>query len=150
MGALFTNDYVDERLVNGEIANPVGADSILLSCSIGLCSTNFTPSRTTTLAALVAGEPGYTGYARKAVTWNKASRDAGGAIQSLGTAAEFRPTDGVTPATVYVVFGVLSNGSLGFCGPLDDAPVALNDQFSNLIVTLAWKPTSGGLSTDVP
>lgn len=150
MGVLFTNDYVDERIVNGEINNTPGSDSILYSCSIGLCSINLAFGRTTTLAALTAAEPGYSGYTRKAVTWNAASRDSGGLIQALGTVPEFRPTNGNVPATIFGIFGVLSNGSLGFCGPLDDAPVALTDQFSNLVVTLAWKPTSGGLVTDLP
>ena len=109
-----------------------------------------TYNRNTTLASLTGGEPGYSGYARQAVTWNVASRDAGGLIQALGTVPEFRPTNGTTPATIYGIFGLLSNGSLGFCGPVDNPPVALTDQFSNLVVTLAWKPTSGGLETQLP
>lgn len=150
MGVLFTNDVLDERIVNGEINQAPGADSVMFSCSIGLCSINLAWGRGITLAQLTAGEPGYSGYARKAVTWNAASRDAAGNIQALGTVPEFRPTNGNVPATIQGIFGVLSNGSLGFCGPLDDAPVALNDQFSNLVVTIAWKPTSGGLVTDLP
>ena len=150
MGILFTNDALDERIVNGQINNTPGSDSVLFSCSVGLCSINLAWSRTITLGNCTAGEPGYSGYTRKAVTWNAASRDASGKIQAIGTVPEFRPTNGNTPATIFGIFGVLSNGSLGFCGPLDDAPVGLNDQFSNLVVTLAWKPTSGGLVTDLP
>jgi hypothetical protein len=150
MGALITNDYVDEQLVNQATGSATTTPSILNSATLGLCSITLGLTRTTTLAALTAGEPGYAGYARKPITWTAAARDGGGLIQSLGTVPEFRPTNATVPATIFCIFGVLSNGSLGFCASLDRAPISLADQFSNLVVTLAWKPTSGGLESNLP
>jgi hypothetical protein len=150
MGQLFTNDALDEKIINGETNNTIGADSVLFNATVGLCSVGLTWGRGVTLAQVLAAEPGYSGYARKAVTWNAASRDVAGNIQALGTVPEFRPTNGNTPAIIQGIFVLSSSSTLLANGPLDDAPVALTDQFSNVIVTLAWKPTSGGLVTDLP
>lgn len=147
---LTTNDYVDEQMVTDLVGTGTPTVGLLHSCSIGLTSSSIAITRTTPLSAFTAVECAFGGYARQAVTWTAPVRGANGLMEAIGEVGIFQANGSSSPQSAYALFCVLSNGSLGFAGPLDGAPIPFNDQYDILAITIGFQPESGGLSASLP
>jgi hypothetical protein len=150
MQTVFTNSILDLLLANNQTGHATPGTGILGSGSVGLVtsdSVNYGYNNDT--LGMLASEGGYPGYARKAITWNAASIADDGTVEAVGVVPEFRPT-GSSSINAYGLF-LTSSDSANIVGngPLDGAPAPMGDTNSALVVTLRWRPTTGGLSVDV-
>lgn len=150
MQSLFTNDAFDLRIGNNLTGNSTVGTAPLGSASVGLVSSDSVPfNRDTTLAELTPIEGGYTGYARKPVTWNAASISDDGTVEMVGTVPEFRPTGASTVSMFGLFLTGLDSATLAGCGPLDGAPTPMIDGNSAIVVTIRFRPATGGLTSDI-
>jgi hypothetical protein len=132
----------------------VAADVIagdLATATVHLGKTDMTVDRNTTKTELTATEADYTGYAAETVTWLAPSLADDGNIEVIGTVGEFRPTDDVVDNAIYTLW-VLSADTgtpLCFAARFDNAPLPMAGPLDSLIVTLRWRPQTGGLVVTV-
>lgn len=150
MAAIFTNDTFDLRIANNLTGHSTVGTAPLGSGSIGLVNSDTLGlDRQTTIAELEANEGGYAGYARQPITWNAASLTDDGTVEMVGTAPEFRPTGSSTVNMFGLFVTGLDSATLVGCGPLDGAPAPMGDAFAALVVTVRFRPSTGGISVDV-
>lgn len=128
----------------------IGDDAIaatLAGVLVGLFQTDITVDRDTTLAELVAGIATFDGYAQEVVTWGPATINDAGEIEFQGLVGEFRPTGSVTPNTIYGYYVQVpgGGGALLFAGRFDNPPLPMGSTLDNIIVTLRWRPQTGGV-----
>jgi hypothetical protein len=101
---------------------------------------------TVTLADLVAGKATYTGYVQGVITWLAPSVADDGTPEIVGTIPEFRPTDSVTPNTIYGVYILNAGGTkVYFAGPMNSGPVPMGGVLDSLLITLRIRVTAQGL-----
>lgn len=87
----------------------------------------------------VAGDftaPTYTGHGAKTVTWLAPSMSDAGTPEVIGTLAEFRPTDGVTPNTVYGITLKTSGGSLRAASRISVPGIPLQSSMDSILCTI--------------
>lgn len=127
----------------------VGGDAVAATLGapvLKLFQVDLTPDRDTTLAILDAAEADYVGYVPPTPTWSAATISDDGEIEYQATAPEFRPTNGVTPNSIYGWY--LTNtaeNALLFCGRFDGAPLPMVSALDNIIITLRWRPGTAGV-----
>lgn len=81
-------------------------------------------------------ETTYTGHADKLITWLPPSIADDGSPECIGTVPEFRPTDDVTPNTVYGLIIIDSGGVMFEGGRFDDAPLPMESDLDSIVVTI--------------
>lgn len=123
------------------------ADTKALSPFVGLkadlCQVDVPINQATLLATLVAGIATYTGYAQGVVTWALPSVSAEGIVEVVGTMTVFRPTDGVTPNVIYVIYFTESvSGALAFAQRFDNAPLSMGSALNQIEVTIRYRPAT--------
>lgn len=138
---LVGNDAFDVRAGADVIAGDLDAATVHLG------KTNITVDRTTTKADLTATEANYTGYAAEAVTWLAPSVADDGGVEVVGIVGEFRPTDAVVDNAIYTlwVLSAVTGTPLCFCARFDNAPLPMASPLNSLVVTLRWRPQTGGI-----
>lgn len=82
----------------------------------------------------------FTGYAEQAVTWSAPTIGTDGLMEAVGTVPEFRPTDAVTPNSIYGAYLVDGDDSLAAVGRFDDAPVAMGSPLNKIELTVRFIP----------
>jgi hypothetical protein len=88
------------------------ADILSAEVYMRLLSSNVTINSTTTLAALLAGEASFTGYAKvQLTTWGSPVIDGSGAASSTCTQGQFTPTAGGGSGNLYGYFLTDSAGT---------------------------------------
>lgn len=78
----------------------------------------------------------YTGHGNEQITWLTPSIADDGTPEVIGTAGEFRPTDDVTPNSVYGVLIVTSGGDLVEAGRFEDAPLPMQSDTDAILITV--------------
>ncbi len=128
----------------------VAAVGYLNGAEIHLTKTELALPPDIPLAALVAAEADFTGYAAPTITWDTPGLSADGTVEVLTTPVIFQPTDAVTPNNIYAVF--ITNAAVSawyFVGPVDNAPVPLPDALHQCIVTIRYRPATNSLSVTI-
>lgn len=116
----------------------------LMGAKAGLYNQNIPVTPTTTLAALVAALPVFTGYATKAITWGTPSIADDGTVEVLGTLAAWAPTDAVNPDTIFGAYICDSTSTNLLQGGLFvGAPLPMIDTTSRILLTLRYRPGAG-------
>jgi hypothetical protein len=138
---LVGNNAFDVRVAADVIAGD------LATATVHLGKSNMTIDRNTTKADLTATEANYTGYAAEAVTWLAPSLADDGNIEVVGTVGEFRPTDAVVDNAIYTlwVLSATTGTPLCFAALFDDGPLPMAGPLNSIVVTLRWRPETGGL-----
>jgi hypothetical protein len=117
----------------------------LAGATVHLFASNTPVNRDTIKADLLAGEAAFTGYAMKTVTWGTPARSSDGQIEMTGIMTAWRPTDAVTPNTVYALWlAKLTSGDVLGVATFDN-PVPMQDALDELIVTLRFRPLTNSL-----
>jgi len=101
------------------------------------------------VATSVAGDfdaPTYTGYADEVITWLAPSVADDGTIEVIGTVGEFRPTDGVTPNSVYGALLLTGAGVLMMGGRFDDAPLPMENATNAILLTVRFRPADQSIA----
>lgn len=92
----------------------------------------------------------YVGAVPLAVTWLAPSVSDDGHVEVVGTIPEFRPTNSVTPNTVFGV--LLTNGagtSLLIGGRFDNAPLPMNSNLDAIVLTVRVREDITGFGVTV-
>jgi len=87
----------------------------------------------------------YTGHADKLITWLAPSVADDGSPECIGTVPEFRPTDGVTPNSVFGALVIDSGSVMMEGGRFDDAPLPMNSALDSILVTVRLRFLSDSL-----
>jgi hypothetical protein len=141
---LIGNEHLDVTVAGDATGSTSFAYGGLHLLTVRLFQDDLTPTRETPLDVYEAAEADYPGYAAGNCSWGVPSRADDGTIEVLGVVPEFRPTDGSNPNTIFGLFSVLGDGSLGFAGRFDDAPFPMGDHLDQLTITLRFRPDNGG------
>lgn len=146
----FTNNTLDLELINNQTGSATPGTAALDGGFVGLINSDtVTLGRDTTAGDCTINEGGYAGYAREDITWNAASLADDGTPEAVGIVPQFRP-NGSSTINIYGFFLMASDSvTLLACGQLDGAPLPMADATSAIVVTLRWRPTTGGISVDV-
>ena len=130
------------------VANAVGSDtthSTLQHGTVRLCTADIAYDINTTLADINSNSPTYQGYADGTATFAAPNLSADGVVESLGSVHEFRPTGSDSPNTIFGLGFILGDGSLGFTGRFDNAPIPMVDTTSVIQLTLRYRPEQDGI-----
>jgi len=139
---LSNTQQMDLDLAASGIAS-VAALGCLNAAKCHLFQNNIVVNRFTTLAALAAAEATFAGYAAAAITWGAPSVADTGEVEVVGTVPQFRPTNAVTPNSIWGLYVTDSaNAKLYFAGTFDAAPLAMGDNLHTITVTIRWKPAT--------
>ncbi len=127
---------------NGLVA-AAGVGALHLA-KVDLFQTNIAVDRNTPLGTLVAAIATFAGYAQGVVAWNAPSRADTGEIEVVGILPEWRPSDSVTPNSIYGLYMTNAvGGALLAVGLFDNPPLPMNSALDAIIATLRWKPKTG-------
>ena len=150
MAGFFTNNVIDLELANNQTGHATPGTGLLDSASIGLVNSNSVQlNRNTEMADLLPVEGGFPGYARQEVTWNGASIADDGTVEAVGVVPEFRPS-GSSTVSIWGLFMTSDvSTTLVGCGPVDNPPTPMVDGTSALVITMRWRPQTGGVTVDV-
>lgn len=119
-----------------------GAAGPLNGAKLGLSQTNVNPTPETPITAYEAAS--FTGYAQKTITWLEPSVADDGTPEIVGTVTEWRPTDAVTPNSIYVLLVLTSGGALYAAGRFDTAPLPMGSALDQIIPTIRIRLTASG------
>lgn len=97
----------------------------LTGATMNLFTNNIDPTPTTPLTAYDLAD--YTGNGTEVITWNGVSISDGGEPEIVGVVGEFRPTDAVTPNTIYGCLLLDGAGALLAACKFLDGPRPMGD-----------------------
>lgn len=141
---LANTQQVDQDVAASAIAS-VAAIGALNAAHLHLFQSNVACNRNTTLAALLAAEATFAGYAAQVITWQTPSVADAGEVEVIGTVPLFRPTNSTTPNSIWGLYITDSaNAKLYFCATFDTAPLPMGDNLHTVTVTVRWKPGTTG------
>lgn len=115
----------------------------LVGATVGLFQNNIVPNAATVFADLV--EADYTGYGTEAVTWLAVDISDDGFYEITGTVGEFRPTDAVTPNSVFGFYLTGVGGIFLGAGRFDNPPIPMEDAFDHIIPTPRIRVSPSGI-----
>jgi len=115
----------------------------LVTAEIELFTNNFQPTRSSVIGDFDL--PTYTGYAAEAVTWLAPSVSDDGQVEIIGTAGEFRPTDAVTPNTVYGMLVTDGVTKVHYAARFPDGPLPMEDALDAILLTLRARIPAAGI-----
>jgi len=123
----------------------------LATATVHLGQTNITVDRNTTRAEMIADEATFTGYAAEVATWLAPSIADDGEVEVVGIVGEFRPTGTTIQNSIYTMFVLSAAGGTPLCfvGRFDNAPIGMGETTDSIVVTLRWRPRTGGLVISV-
>jgi hypothetical protein len=102
------------------------------------------------LASLTAAEANFTGYAATAIVWDVPGFSTDNKVEVVSVPIIFRPTDGVTPNSVFACWISNSGGTVWyFAGVLNPSPVPLPDGSHQLILTIRYRPATDSLAVSL-
>lgn len=78
----------------------------------------------------------YAGHGDELITWLTPSISDDGFPEVIGTVGEFRPTDAVTPNTVYGAIIIDGTSVMMEGGRFDDAPLPMESALDSILVTV--------------
>jgi len=84
--------------------------------------------------------PTYTGAGDEAVTWLAPSIADDGTVEAIGTLGEFRPTDAVTPNTVYGAILLSAGGAYLMGARFEDGPLPMESAADAILLTMRYRP----------
>jgi hypothetical protein len=142
---LVGNEHLDVLTATDATGSSSFAAGALDGLVVRLYQDDITPTRVTPLSTYTAAEADYDGYLPGDCTWGVPSRADDGTVEVLGAVPEFRPMSSDTPNTIFGLFTELGDGSLGFAGRFDNAPIPMGDALDQITLTLRYRPTNGGL-----
>jgi len=122
------------------------ADAIagsLVGAKLALYQNNIDPTPETPIGDYTAAT--FTGYAQKAITWLAPSIADDGTPEVVGTTTEWRPTDAVTPNSIYGLLLVTAGGALYQAGKFDNDPLPMGSNLDSLLVTFRVRLAPTGL-----
>lgn len=121
----------------------VAAVGPLDAALLALGKENIDITANSTLAELEAGEATFVGYARKLVTWSVATVGEDGALQTVGEHPEFRPTNSVTPNTIFYAFLVNeAEDAVLAVGKFDGLGRPMDSALNNIDLAIALQPAA--------
>jgi hypothetical protein len=141
-------DLIGNQQLDLDLAADAVAGS-LAAAVIDLFQSDTVVDRNTVVGDLVVAD--YSGYAQKVITWLAPSISDDGQIEVIGTVTEWRPT---SSAVVNSIYGLLVRAAgvgppLYFVARFDDAPLPMGGTLDSIILTLRWRPRTGGLVATV-
>jgi len=138
---LFGNDEFDAAAAADVIAGHLAAATVHLG------QTNMTVDRNTTKAEMTAAEATYSGYAAETITWLAPSIGSDGEVEVVGIVGEFRPTSSVITNSIYTAYILSAVGGTPLCfvARFDNAPIGMGTTLDSIVVTVRWRPRTGGL-----
>lgn len=136
------NRQVHLDLLTASKQAAAGAAGPLNGAKLALSITNINPSPETPLGSY--GTASFTGYAEKSITWLEPSVADDGTPELVGTVTEWRPTDAVTPETIYILLLKTSGGALYAAGRFDGAPLPMAGPLDQIIPTIRIRLTPTG------
>lgn len=111
------------------------AGTLLLDAKLRLFKNNVVVDQNTDPATLTAAN--YTGYAEEALTWHTVSVSDDGKPEAVSDPVIFRPTDAVTPNTIYGAQLYDDSGTPVFLGAGNfDSPVPMNSAEDELMLVV--------------
>jgi hypothetical protein len=139
MSALITTQAYDLDASANVIAGALALDTVQL------IQTNLALDRNTTLADVLAAIPTYVGYAAGVITWLAPSIADDGSIEVVGTVPEFRPTNSVTPNSIFGAALINAAGNkLHAVSSLDGAPIPMASALNSILLTVRYKVSEQG------
>jgi len=91
----------------------------------------------------------YTGHADKTITWLTPSIADDGHVEVIGTVPEFRPTDAVTPNTVFGAIIIDAGPVMLLGGRFDDAPLPMESALDSIVITVRYRPDDQSIAVVV-
>jgi len=131
----------NQASVLAALADVVAGD--LAGAKLGLYQNNLDPTPETPIGDYTAAT--FTGYAQKAITWLAPSVADDGTPEVVGIVTEWRPTDGVTPNSIYGLILVETGGALRAATKFDGAPLGMSSALDSLLPTFRLRLTPAGL-----
>lgn len=116
-----------------------------------LCQTDMVYDRSTPLAAVQAGIATFTGYASGVITWGAPTVDANGEVEVIGTVPIFRPTDSVTPNSIFGCYITnAAKSKLHFLARLaNPGSIPMGGALNALLLTVRWRVGKPGNAVEV-
>lgn len=128
------------------LANAIAG--VLDGCKLRLSKADVNPTPELPLSAYTIAN--YTGYANAAITWSDPTISDDGVVEVIGNVPEFRPTDGVTPNSIFTAQLVDTAGTtLHAAARFAGAPLPMGAVTDAIQLVLRYRPLAGMLSVVV-
>jgi hypothetical protein len=123
---------------------------ILTGALLGLYQAPIDINQSNVLATFTAAVATYNTYAAQVIVWGTPSVAIDGTVESVGAQLIFRPTDAVTPNSIWGVYITDTSGAiLLFAGQFDEAPVNLNGTLDQLAINVRYRPATNSFVVTV-
>jgi hypothetical protein len=119
----------------------------LLTAKLALFQNDITPTPETPLASYTVAT--FTGYLVKTITWLAPSIADDGEPEVVGTVSEWRPTDSVTPNSVYGLLLESTGAALYQAGRFDNAPLPMASNLDAILPVIRVRMTPSGIAVIV-
>lgn len=130
----------------GALADAIAG--VLTTAKCKLFQNNYTPTPSSVVADFTAAT--YVGNATATLTFDAPSVSDDGHVETHATPAAWRPTNGVTPNTIYGLYITDTTGAdLLFACRFDGAPLPMNDSLDVIITVITLRLAGSGISVEV-
>jgi len=142
-------DLVPTEVLDLAIAGDVvtAVTGALIGAEVELFQNDVNPTRGSVIADFDVAT--FAGYNAEAVQWLEPSRADDGNIEVVGTLQEFRPTDDVTPNTIFGFFVTDGGTEVLYAARFENAPLPMGSTLDSILLTLRARIPAGGMGSTV-